>query len=187
MGVDMFRPAGGGMAKPCVLGHADNNAVIHQKPVFRTHQPIAAFADRQRGHHVGVHHVKELARIWSLHDQFAKGRGIKQPKAFARILDLTVYSVFNALTVTQIGIRPAPLTDWFIVGTVVISPVRDRRLADRLEQVILRHTRNRRHRYRCVGRAKRGGPDIRDIIIQSLRKDCETIDIAQLPLISRHA
>ena len=74
--MDAIRAAGGGVAKERVLIDAGNDAIVRQEPVFRTHQPVAAFARFQRAHHVGVHHVEEPARIGAFDDDLAEGRGV---------------------------------------------------------------------------------------------------------------
>ena len=60
MRMDAVRPTSGGVAQPCILINAGNNAVINQEAVFRAHQPIAAFADGQIAHHIGVHHIQGI-------------------------------------------------------------------------------------------------------------------------------
>ena len=79
-GMDAIRPARGGVAQPGILVNPRHNAVIRQEALLVAHQPIAAFADRQRAHHAGVKHVQEPPRIRPLDDDLAKGRGIQQPQ-----------------------------------------------------------------------------------------------------------
>ena len=90
MRMNTVRPTCRGVAQPCVLINAGNNTVINQETVFRTHQPISAFADGQIAHHIGVKHIKEFARIRPLDNQFAQSRCIKQPQGFACLQDFTL-------------------------------------------------------------------------------------------------
>ncbi len=187
MTVDRFCPARGGVTEERIFIDARNNAVIRQKAVFVAHQPIAALTRFQRRHHIGVEHVEEFARIRALDDDLAQGRSIKQTKPFAGLIDLALDRVMYAFAWLLVAIGTAPLADGLKKRAVFFVPTIDRRLADRLEPFVPRLTGDRRQRNRRIGRTEGGGAGLRDRLVQRIRQDCQTVDVAQLALIGRHA
>ena len=133
--MDAFGPACRGVTQECVLIDPRHNAVVDQKPVFRTHQPVAAFARLQRRHHVGVKHVQEPARIRPFDNDLAQRRGIEHPKVFAGIFSLPHHRIMHAFAVADIGIGTPPLPYGFPVGAVFFVPVIHRCAAHRLKHM----------------------------------------------------
>ena len=93
----------------------------------------------------------------------------------------------DAFAFAREGIRPPPVAHRLPVGAVFGVPVVDRRLPERLEQVAPRLARDRPHRDRRIGRAERGGADLRYLGAQLSRQDRQAVDVRQLALVGRHA
>ena len=185
--VDAFRAARRCMTQEGVVIDPRNDTIVDQEPVFRTHQAIAAFTRFQRAHHIGVQHVEEAPRVRSLDDDLAKGGGIQHPQFAARVGDLAHHRVMGGFALARIGIGASPLADGFPFGPVRFVPVMQRGAADRLEHIATRLARDRAHRNRVVRRAEGGGPNGGNIRIHRARQRCQPVDIAELPLIRRHA
>mmetsp|Transcript_3644 Transcript_3644/g.6709 ORF Transcript_3644/g.6709 Transcript_3644/m.6709 type:complete len:267 (+) Transcript_3644:2167-2967(+) len=187
MGMNMIGPARGGVSKEGFLVQTHHHAVIHQEAVLRAHQPVAAFARLQVAHHVGVQHVHQLARVRPLDDDLAKGRGIEQPERAARGIDLADHRVAMALACLREAVRTPPATDGLHVGPLRYVPVVHRRAAQRLEDLAARLAGDGPHGNRRVGRPEGGGADPGDGLVQRISQDRQTVDVAQLSLIRRHA
>jgi len=93
----------------------------------------------------------------------------------------------GGFALARIGIGASPLADGFPFGTVRVVPIMQRGAADRLEHIATRLARDRAHRNRVVRRAEGGGPNGGNIRIHRARQRCQPVDIAELPLIRRHA
>ena len=178
MAMDSVCATGRGVAEPGVLIDPRHHAIIHQEAGFAAHQPVAAFAGRQGRHHAGIKHVQEPARIGALDDDLAKGRGVQQSHVLPHVQDFAVNGLFMRLGPAREAIGAAPQADRFEIGIGRVVPALDRGAAQRLEDVAARLAGQRPQGNGRVGRAEGGGADLRDIFIQCLRKNSQTVDVA---------
>ena len=161
--MNMLSAARGRVAKKRLFTKAHHDPIIHQKAVFRTHQPIAAFSDFQRAHHIGVEHIQKLCGIWPLHQKLAQSRGIQQPHRISCLANFTRNRVLMGFIGPRIAIGAAPLPHRLHVSPLFDMPVMHRGLPHRLKNLIARRTRNRAHGNRRVRWAKGGCAHRRNI------------------------
>ena len=185
--VDALGPAGGGVAEKRVFVDPGNNTIVDEKAVFRTHQTIAAFAGFQRRHHIGVHHVHELAGIRALDDDLAQRRRIQHAHRVAGLVDLARHRIRMAFPIAREAIRATPMPHRLKEGLLVFVILVDRGPAQRLEHLIACFPRNRPERNRRIGRTEGRGAHSRDRRVQLTCQRGETVDVRQFALIGGHA
>ena len=187
MAVDAVGPAGGGVAQPGVARQARDDAVIHQEAVLAAHQAIAAFADRQRRHHVGIHHVQEPPGIRPLDQDLAQGRGVQRADPVAHRQNLSVDGPVPVLASAGIAVGAAPVAHGFEGRAVAGVPVVHRRLAQRLEGVAPGLGRDGAKGQRGIGRAEGGRAGGLDRLAQRVRQHRQAVDVADFALVGGHA
>jgi hypothetical protein len=175
------------VAEEAVLGQAHDHAVVEEKAVLVAHQPVAALAHGQRGHHAGVEEVEELARVGALHEDLAEGGGVEQADVLAGVEDLARHRGMDRLAGCAEAVGAAPVGDRFPMRAVGLVPAVHRGPADGLEERAARLAGERAEGDGGVGRAEGGGADLRDRRVQRIGQHREAVDVRQLPLVGRHA
>ena len=179
--------AGGGGHQEMVVGQAGGYTVVEDHAVFLAHQAVTGLAHIQLGPGVGVHAVEKLAGIRALNIDLAEGRGVQNADCVTHGQALAGHGGVQVFTGFGEVPRALPLTHVLELGTVLQVPALHRGVTFGLEQRATVTAGHRAEGHRSVVRAEHGGAHLRDADAQRTGGNCQTVDIAQLALISAEA